>query len=89
MFEVDVLVNRIASPMDWAQEKANRVESKLAKIGPDEVYNRAVSILTRSSATRKSPRRFSWEDYWKNRWQWSAAGSIHSQYDDDSKYCKR
>jgi hypothetical protein len=30
-----------------------------------------------------------WKDYWDSRWQWSAAGSIHSQYPEDEAYIIR
>jgi hypothetical protein len=85
IFEVDVLVNRCYGSVDWAGEKKNRVEPNLAQLSEKEVYEEAVKLFTTHDHTAKKPRNFKWDEFWEARWQWSAAGSIHSQYPEDVK----
>nr|WGM49137.1 RNA-dependent RNA polymerase [Umbelopsis dimorpha virus 2] len=85
LFEVDVLVNRDVGAVDWEGEKKNRVDPNLVKIKPETVYKQAVKMFSRDDETRQPPRYLSWKDYWESRWQWSASGSVHSQYSDDLK----
>jgi hypothetical protein len=43
----------------------------------------------RPDATRDKPVNMTWDKYWRSRWQWSASGSIHSQYIDDEPYIEK
>jgi len=44
-----------------------------------------MSLFSRDDPQKEKPRKLNWKDYWEARWQWSAAGSIHSQYKEDLK----
>nr|WGM49123.1 RNA-dependent RNA polymerase [Umbelopsis ramanniana virus 7] len=83
IFEVDVLVNRDVGKVDWQGEKGNRVHPDTVNIAKKTVYEEARRLFSRTDATRRKPRKMSWEDFWKTRWQWSASGSVHSQYAKD------
>jgi hypothetical protein len=85
LFEVDVLVNRSFGQVDWVGEKKNRLSPNLTKLSDSEIYSAARQLFTKPDATREKPRRMTWEKYWDSRWQWSASGSIHSQYEKDLK----
>jgi hypothetical protein len=84
LFEIDVLVNRIMGEVDWAQEKENRVTPNLASVSTELVYTEAMRLFTREDATKQPATSMTWEKFFKSRWQWSAAGSIHSQYPEDT-----
>nr|WGM49131.1 RNA-dependent RNA polymerase [Umbelopsis gibberispora virus 2] len=83
IFEIDVLVNRDVGEVDWEGEKLNRTEPVLANLSYRRVYQRALAMFKRSDATKEKPRNLTWEKFWEARWQWSASGSIHSQYPED------
>nr|WGM49133.1 RNA-dependent RNA polymerase [Umbelopsis ramanniana virus 8b] len=85
IFEIDVLVNRDVGSVDWIGEKVNRVTPNLVKISKKEVYDLAVKMFSRDDETRENPRKLEWKDFWESRWQWSASGSVHSQYTEDVK----
>ncbi|QGA70771.1 RNA-dependent RNA polymerase [Trichoderma koningiopsis totivirus 1] len=85
VFEIDVLVNRDVGEVDWEGEKNNRTKPNLAMINPKRVYDLAVAMMSRPDATKERPRKFDWEKFWNARWQWSAAGSVHSQYPEDTE----
>jgi hypothetical protein len=83
VFEVDVLVNRSFGEVDWQGEKNNRLKPKLANIPLADIYNIVYNLFTKDDVNRERPKKMSWDNYWAARWQWSAAGSIHSQYPED------
>nr|WGM49139.1 RNA-dependent RNA polymerase [Umbelopsis dimorpha virus 1b] len=85
IFEIDVLVNRDVGQVDWAGEKQNRVKPNTVNINKTKVYEEAMKLFKRTDATREKPRKLEWEEFWKTRWQWSASGSVHSQYHQDIK----
>lgn len=86
LFEIDVLINRYLGEPIWDQEKENRTNPNLAQINPGKVYREAVRLFSRVDNHKEKVRKLKWDDYWAARWQWSATGSIHSQYDEDGKY---
>ncbi|QGY72630.1 putative RNA dependent RNA polymerase [Plasmopara viticola lesion associated toti 3] len=89
VFELDVLVNRIDGLVDWKQEKENRTRLDVTKIKENEIFERAVQVFRDAEAIGRKPSKFTWDQFWESRWQWSAAGSIHSQYPDDEDYIIR
>lgn len=89
LFEIDVLINRYLGEPIWQEEKKNRTEPKLALVSKNEVYDIAKNLFSKKDEYKEKPRKFKWKDFWDARWQWSATGSIHSQYQEDNKYiCK-
>lgn len=89
VFELDVLVNRIDGLVDWKQEKDNRTKLNTTNIPDDEIFCRAVNVFRDAEAIGRRPSKFTWDQFWESRWQWSAAGSIHSQYAEDEDYIIR
>nr|WGM49129.1 RNA-dependent RNA polymerase [Umbelopsis gibberispora virus 1] len=89
VFELDVLVNRISGDVDWAAEKENRQHARLAQLSEREVYSAAIKLFKAASSRGRAPRKMSWKEYWDTRWQWSAVGSVHSQYPEDETYVNR
>lgn len=85
LFEVDVLVNRDVGSVDWEGEKHNRVEPNLVHLDQKKIYDAATKMFSRNDATKQRPRNMTWKDFWMARWQWSASGSVHSQYTEDIK----
>ncbi|APG76058.1 hypothetical protein 2 [Wuhan insect virus 27] len=89
LFEADVLVNRVTGEVDWAGEKEHRTKCNLAQISPQRVKEVATRLFNENNALGERPRRFEWKKFWNNRWQWSAAGSIHSQYSEDMQFVSK
>nr|AFH09416.2 RNA-dependent RNA polymerase [Xanthophyllomyces dendrorhous virus L2] len=89
VFELEVLVNRIDGVVDWEKEKENRQSINVTNIKDSDVFRSACKIFEDAKGIGRRPKSFSWESYWANRWQWSAAGSIHSQYPRDMEYVIR
>lgn len=89
VFEIDTLINRIDGEVDWAEEKEHRVNPNVTKFDYETVYQAAAAIFVSASACGRKPIKMKWEKYWNSRWQWSAAGSVHSQYAEDERYVIR
>jgi hypothetical protein len=85
IFESDVLTNRAYGQVDWEGEKLNRTKPRLSDVDADFIYKQARKIFGASSGRKRKPAKLEWSKFWKARWQWSAAGSIHSQYTEDMK----
>nr|UXL82807.1 RNA-dependent RNA polymerase [Conidiobolus adiaeretus totivirus 1] len=83
IFEADVLVNRDVGSVDWEAEKKNRVTPNLTDFTYNQIYRDALQLFTKTDGMKEKPRSLSWDKFWAARWQWSAAGSIHSQYPKD------
>jgi hypothetical protein len=86
IFEAEVLPNRGYGSVDWQTEKEHRTKPNVTRLNDDEVYTAALKLFTKNDPNAEKPRQFSWDNFWQARWQWSAAGSVHSQYADDLKY---
>jgi hypothetical protein len=86
VFECDVLVNRGIGQVDWNEEKAHRVKPNLAHVPDDVIYTRACQVFHDAAQSGRKPTRRDWTSYWADRWQWSAAGSVHTQHAEDEQY---
>jgi hypothetical protein len=86
IFECDVLVNRMEGTPDWEAEREHRLHPDLARVSAEEAYTTAFNLFRDTDETKKKPMRYDWEKFWDARWQWSASGSVHSQYAEDLKY---
>lgn len=86
VFEIDVLTNRIDGDVDWAQEKVNRTQPRVTHFGYNSIFDSASAIFNQAALIGRKPVSFTWDKYWASRWQWSAAGSVHSQYVADEAY---
>jgi hypothetical protein len=86
IFELDVLTNRIEGMLDWEQEKKNRTEPRFARVPRDKVFSMAAKMFSEARQRGRKPTRMAWPEFWENRWQWSASGSIHTQYQEDDEF---
>jgi len=86
MFELEVLTNRGIGTIDWEEEKLHRTNPSVTTLSDEEVYMRAYQVLSSPDGSSDSYQSTSWKTFWESRWQWSAAGSIHTQYKEDEKY---
>nr|WMV64392.1 hypothetical protein [Uromyces fabae virus] len=86
LFEPQVLINRVAGDVDWMTEKFHRVEPNLAQVSEDFVYKEALRLFATEDNTKMRPVKLTWNEFWSDRWQWAAAGSVHSQYKEDDKH---
>lgn len=89
VFECDVLVNRIDGSVDWTAEKEHRTKPNTTLFTYDTVFSRACAIFQQASFIGRKPVKMEWKQFWNSRWQWSAAGSVHSQYPMDEKFVVR
>nr|QIP68084.1 RNA-dependent RNA polymerase [Erysiphales associated totivirus 22] len=89
VFELDVLVNRVSGTPDWEKEKVSRSQPDAAAVPDDFIYTTATKIFRDAYNEGKRPATLQWKDYWKTRWEWVAAGSIHTQYKSDAQYIVR
>ena len=86
LFEADVLLNRSYGSVDWEAEKQNRTRPKLADLQYDEVFAEAYTMFKKRTRGQRKPTKHTWKKFWRNRWQWVANGSVHSQYKEDEMY---
>ncbi|AZT88647.1 RNA-dependent RNA polymerase [Hortaea werneckii totivirus 1] len=89
LFEVEVLVNRVDGMVDWQAEYENRTKPHYARVSKEKVLREASKLFRNSLANGKRVRKIEWKDFWDSRWQWSASGSIHSQYQGDMDYVEK
>lgn len=89
VFEIDVLINRVEGAVDWEQEKLNRLDPRMTTFSTDEIYAAARQVFADAKSSGRKPMSMNWERFWSSRWQWSAAGSTHSQYEEDMNYMLR
>jgi hypothetical protein len=85
VFEAEVLANRAYGVVDWDAEKEHRIHPNVADLSPEDIEREAMRVLSREDADAEEPLKMTWNEFWAARWQWSAAGSIHSQYEEDLK----
>jgi len=85
-FEMEVLVNRGLGDIDWKQERLNRTILNVAKFDNQSILQHTRELFTRLKKLGGRPKRYSWDNFWKLRWQWSPTGSYTSQYDEDKQY---
>lgn len=87
LFEVHTLINRIETPIDWQQERENRVNPKLAKVSPDFVFRSMVEVFkNKIFAHGCKYKTMEWDTFWNTRFEWSSSGADFSQYAEDNIY---
>jgi len=85
-FELEVLVNRGVGTVDWAQERRNRIELNVVNIDSNTIFNHAARLFKNLIRLKGRPKRYSWDNFWATRWQWSPTGAYNSQYPEDEKF---
>lgn len=77
LFELNVLVNRLDTPVDWQQEQYNRQVPQLAKVTPDQVFKHATVLFRLAEREGKRPLKMDFDEYWSQRAIAMPAGAIH------------
>lgn len=85
LYEINVLVNRLDTEVDWASERENRVLPNLAKVESHDVYRHAITLFSMAKQAGKKPMLMTFEEYWRQRAVAMPAGAIH---DEDPEYRK-
>jgi hypothetical protein len=84
IFELNVLVNRINSKVDWdKEEKARTTKMQVVGIDKDTIKARAINIFKQARMEGKHPYSKEWDDYWSCRWAQMPTGSFVSQHKED------
>lgn len=90
LFELEVLLNRGFGAVDWAQERRNRTTELQVTLHPPEmIYREARTLFMTGRVAGRKPPTLEWEEFWARRWEWAAAGAVHSQYEEDGQYIPR
>jgi len=89
VFEIDTLVNRVDGEVDWQSEMEHRTKPNTTSLSYSQTYTAARRIFLQAASVGRQPIGMEWDKYWGSRWQWSAAGSVHSQHAVDEKYVVR
>ena len=89
LFELQVLVNRGTGKVDWEAEREHRTKPDVIRISPQRVYDEAVKVFRMGIRYGYRYKSMKLDEYIRSRWEWVPTGSVHSQYNEDSKYiCK-
>jgi hypothetical protein len=88
IFELNVLVNRLETSVDWAQERQNRTMPRLAQVEPHETYNACLKLFGDAKIEGKKAFKYSFKDYWQQRAVLMPNGSVHSEHVDDKRIMK-
>ncbi|AGG68771.1 RNA-dependent RNA polymerase, partial [Scheffersomyces segobiensis virus L] len=83
LYELNVLVNRVDSVVDWNKEIDHRTNVKAVGISTEDVYKISTEIFKDAVREGRYPQRLEWQDYWVQRWSAMPNGSVISQYDED------
>nr|WMV64386.1 RNA-dependent RNA polymerase [Uromyces fabae virus] len=87
VFELNVLVNRIDSRVDWDDERSKRTTgSNTVQLDPEEVRSIAKKIFIDGRTLGKKAKKMEWDEYWATRWARMPNGSFISQYEEDIKH---
>lgn len=79
LYEINVLVNRLDVPVDWAVEQEHRVRPELARIQPASIYKHATMLFHLAKLEGKQPVKMSYDEYWQQRSIAMPAGAIHDE----------
>lgn len=88
LFEMNVLVNRLDTDVDWEKEKINRTAPTLAQVPSELVYKHAKQLFIDARCEGKRGFAYKFPDYWAQRVILMPAGSVHSEYQHDREAIK-
>jgi len=89
LFELNTLVNRGYGAVNWKTEREHRLNPDVIDVKPETVYAKAVSVFNMGVRHGFKYKRMNLRDFAAARWEWSPAGSVHSQHAVDEKYINR
>lgn len=79
LFELNVLVNRLETEVNWASEKQNRTRPRLAEVPTEKVYASCVQLFSDAKREGKRAYKYSYNEYWNQRVVLMPNGSVHSE----------
>jgi hypothetical protein len=88
LFELNVLVNRLDTAVDWSLEKDHRIKPVLAQVEPTEVYRHCVQLFGDAKVEGKHACKYTYQDYWEQRAIIMPGGSVHSEILEDVQLAK-
>lgn len=88
LFELNVLVNRVTTEINWAEEKTHRINPTCVPILEGDVYRSAKRLFYDGLLEGRKPLNMSWRDYWGQRGVIMPSGAVHSRYADDCEIIK-
>lgn len=88
-FEVNVLLNRIDTSVNWDQEKMNRTKPRLATVDPTDIYKACITLFKDAVIEGKRAFKYSFSQYWRQRIMLMPSGSVHSERTSDKESFKK
>nr|WNK15282.1 MAG: RNA-dependent RNA polymerase [Totivirus monocotyledonae 2] len=89
IFELQSLINRGVGSINWKQERWDRINPNVVKVGPQDVYDEACKIFFEGIRRGFRYPKLELDKYVASRWEWVPSGSVHSQYQEDQAYIKK
>jgi len=78
IFELNVLVNRLDSEIDWEAEQLHRSKPNTVPIKYDDVYSLSKVAFLTAKQQGARPHRYTWSSFWKMRYANTPGGAVHS-----------
>lgn len=88
IFELEVLVNRVTTPVDWVKEERNRTMPRLVRVGADRVREICREGFTEARNDGRLPTNEVWERYWDRRYVHTPPGAYFDVYGDENWYAE-
>lgn len=88
LFELNVLVNRLETEVQWENERANRTQPRYADVPADIVFKHCVQLFSDAKIEGKRAYRYTFKDYWRQRVVLMPGGSVHSNITSDMTTAK-
>jgi hypothetical protein len=79
IFELNVLVNRIDSEVDWVSEMQHRTQPDTVPISEHDVYELAHDAFMLARKQEARPKKHTWREFWGMRYANTPSGAVHSQ----------
>lgn len=89
IFELNVLLNRLETAVDWDAEKDHRTNLNVVNINDDDIYNICRDMFEIARQEGKRPIKMDWNKYWMQRASIMPSGAVHSQHPQIQEYIKR
>ena len=89
IFELNVLHNRIETPVDWSTEKDHRTKINVVNISYSKIYEHVRTLFELAKQEGKKPIKMDWDKYWMQRSSIMPGGAVHSQHEEINKYIRK
>lgn len=86
LFECDVLVNRVQTPIDWRAEKLHRIDVNTVKIPSQRIFQEASRLFKLGNERGRRYKTMTMTEMWRRRWEWSTSGAVHCSMEATKQY---